>query len=608
MDGIKIDLLKKTTQFLVNKLAEDEVHRLGIVTYSDNVQELVELQTISPSNAIPINNAISGVLAAGRTFLSGGLESGIRQQVGSVGGAVKTVYLFTDGLPNLGATTAEDVVGEMRALIATSEEPITVSTFGFGQDLDIKLLKDVADAGGGEAYIITNENDIPIAFGDALGGLLSIVAQDIDVVFIPKGGTTITSIQTGGVITDVPGGIRVSFSNLFANERRDMVLTLSVPAEITTVMDAEVQYIDTLSFSPVTKETISVTIDRAATVPVDAPPDPLVEGTRLKFATAEAIAEAQASVQQGDTAGAATAIASAQAIVNISPVEDDPTIKALQADIAKILDLLESGETTPQEATTQLDTLGEALTKQRSSSLGGDEFETTESLDTPAKKGVREESAEAVLNKPPLPIPEPGTTPTTVPVIDPIDEGPTDPTDPTDPNEPIDSIAPIEAPESSGIGVVPLETDTEEEPPAVVIAEREIPTPEPKEEEEEIPTPEPSEIPAPEFSETPTPEFSETPAAEPSEIPAAEPPAVVIAVREIPMPEPNEEEEEIPAPEFSEILAPGPEEEEEAPLPEPEEEKELPAPAPADTDIFRVAGEDDNPSADVFAEAPQFFG
>ena len=52
---------------------------------------------------------------------------------------------------------------------------VKIFTFGFGSDHDEKLLLDIASAGQGSYYYIEKEDQIAAAFGDALGGLLSVI-------------------------------------------------------------------------------------------------------------------------------------------------------------------------------------------------------------------------------------------------------------------------------------------------------------------------------------------------------------------------------------------------------------------------------------------------
>lgn len=67
------------------------------------------------------------------------------------------------------------------------------------------LFQSIAEAGGGETYIISSEDDIPAAFGKALGGLLSIVASDLEIVLRPRSGCSISAIMSGGVSSEDDG-------------------------------------------------------------------------------------------------------------------------------------------------------------------------------------------------------------------------------------------------------------------------------------------------------------------------------------------------------------------------------------------------------------------
>lgn len=66
------------------------------------VKELSGVLPVSSSNAPLLNTLVGAVYSAGRTFLSGGLNRGVEQQKNAPGGKVKSVYLFTDGLPTVG--------------------------------------------------------------------------------------------------------------------------------------------------------------------------------------------------------------------------------------------------------------------------------------------------------------------------------------------------------------------------------------------------------------------------------------------------------------------------------------------------------------------------
>lgn len=56
------------------------------------------------------------------------------------------------------------------------------------------------------AYVIGNENDIPVAFGDALGALLSSFAQDVKVLFKPTDGSRIKKVESPGQVNVLSDG------------------------------------------------------------------------------------------------------------------------------------------------------------------------------------------------------------------------------------------------------------------------------------------------------------------------------------------------------------------------------------------------------------------
>jgi hypothetical protein len=59
------------------------------------------------------------------------------------------------------------------------------------------VLQAVADAGNGTYYFIESPTSIADAFTDALGGLLSVCAQRVELRITPRHGTKISHVHTG---------------------------------------------------------------------------------------------------------------------------------------------------------------------------------------------------------------------------------------------------------------------------------------------------------------------------------------------------------------------------------------------------------------------------
>ena len=186
------------------------------------------------------------------TNLSGGLFKGIQQQIAvrldepapedepdivdesptdvlpAARGLVQAVFLFTDGLANIGLLEKNEIVRNMTNMLSRSPPPvimyhplssvntpiftfhplqsvdigeakataaavdsnkvgtkIVVHTFGYGMIHNAQMLQAIANAANGTYNNVQLHYHIPAAVADALGGLLSVCAQNIDIVIKP---------------------------------------------------------------------------------------------------------------------------------------------------------------------------------------------------------------------------------------------------------------------------------------------------------------------------------------------------------------------------------------------------------------------------------------
>lgn len=62
----------------------------------------------------------------------------------------------------------------------------TIYTFGFGADYNSETLAAIAQAGQGQSSFIEDAESIAPALASALGGLMTISAQNVELTFTPK--------------------------------------------------------------------------------------------------------------------------------------------------------------------------------------------------------------------------------------------------------------------------------------------------------------------------------------------------------------------------------------------------------------------------------------
>ncbi|GMH45737.1 hypothetical protein BSKO_13700 [Bryopsis sp. KO-2023] len=402
MQGRKLDLLKKTNQFLVDTMAQNSgKHDLGIVTYSNLLADLVGLQSVTSDTAPLINTLIENMNAAGQTFLSGGLARGLRQQKDRRSDKVQSVYLFTDGLPNVGKTDAEAILNEVRAIRSGSAAPISIYTFGFGEDVDSDLLWHIANEGNGVAYIISKEEDIPVAFGDAIGGLLSAVAQDVKIVFKPVNGASIKEVESPGQISVLDdGSVEVYLSDLFAQETRDILIKMDAPGTSQSgfqeLLTVDTTYKDAVSRQVTGEDRVSVGIERTLE-PVVVQPAERVEVTKIYFLTSEVLEVAADKAEGDDENGAKEKLDEAERRILDSPLKDRPRLAGLLSDIRKIRGGIVDRLFNRPRRGGILRNLVSSLVNQRSASSNSDRLET--STDSDQRRKSREAAQQGVLGQ-----------------------------------------------------------------------------------------------------------------------------------------------------------------------------------------------------------------
>jgi len=199
MAGQKLQLVKKTCQFMIQQLKKSDL--FSLVTYDEQVTLELPLQHMANLQKVEANRIIEGVREGSTTNLSGGLLTGIQQFKGKSENNVSSIFLFTDGLANSGITTTNELVLAVQNSIKGMGTPCSIYCFGFGADHDPTMLNAVANAANGMYYYIAKEDDISVSFGDALGGLLSVAAQNIEITITPINGTKI--IKVLGVIQPI---------------------------------------------------------------------------------------------------------------------------------------------------------------------------------------------------------------------------------------------------------------------------------------------------------------------------------------------------------------------------------------------------------------------
>ena len=102
----------------------------------------------------------------------------------------------------------------------------SINTFGFGSDHDPILLKAIADKAGGIYYYIQDESKLAMQFADCFGGLVSTVAQNIELRIDTVNGTRMVEVLN----KKISPGQTLKLGDIQSEERKDIVFEVELAA------------------------------------------------------------------------------------------------------------------------------------------------------------------------------------------------------------------------------------------------------------------------------------------------------------------------------------------------------------------------------------------
>jgi Ca-activated chloride channel homolog len=221
MAGPKLAVARRCARWLAERLREAD--ELALVAFDGRVRLLVPR---APVDANRIRAAIASIGPGGQTNLSGGWLRGLGELMDAPADGPRKILLLTDGLANEGITDRADLVGMARR---ARLEGVSTSTIGFGKAFDEDLLRDMADAGGGNTHFAATPDDAPGIFARELEGLTRVVAHNVTLDVRPG-----PAVGLLGVLNDYPslaveGGAQIELGDAYAGERRRVVLKLRIP-------------------------------------------------------------------------------------------------------------------------------------------------------------------------------------------------------------------------------------------------------------------------------------------------------------------------------------------------------------------------------------------
>ncbi|PIU63499.1 MAG: hypothetical protein COS84_09505 [Armatimonadetes bacterium CG07_land_8_20_14_0_80_40_9] len=238
----KLEYTKNAALYAVENLSSDDV--LSVVAYDDVVYTLIEANPLL--NKDLVKGEIKKLTPGGSTNLAGGVEEGYKQVYKNLSPKrTNRVLLFSDGLANVGETNPEVLRNWAKKHY---DEGVTISTLGVGLDYNENLMLNLAEYGSGNYYYIDSPDKIEEIFAKEFKGLLSIIAQNINICITTEEGVKLAEIYGYPYRKDGDKNF-INLSNFLEGDRKYIIAKLLLPTQKVggfKVAKVEIEYEDIL--------------------------------------------------------------------------------------------------------------------------------------------------------------------------------------------------------------------------------------------------------------------------------------------------------------------------------------------------------------------------
>ncbi|KAM5575197.1 E3 ubiquitin-protein ligase WAV3 [Rosa sericea] len=327
MTGGKIQMLKRAMRLVISSLGEAD--RLSIVAFSASPKRLMPLKRMTAHGQRAARRIVDRLVCGQGSSAGEALRKATKVlEDRRERNPVASIMLLSDGqderVNNSGSTNQRHVSNDVSSSRFAHIE-IPVHAFGFGQNA---------------GYCQEPAED---AFAKCVGGLLSVVVQDLRVQLGFSSGSApaeITAIYSCNGRPTVHGSSSIRLGDLYAEEERELLVELRIPTSAAGthhVMSVRCLYKD-----PVTQEVVYgkeqglvVPLTQSAVRSVSS--NPKIQRLRSLFITTRAVAESRRLVEHNDFQSAHHLLASTRALLMQSgSASADEYVRTLEAQLAEL--------------------------------------------------------------------------------------------------------------------------------------------------------------------------------------------------------------------------------------------------------------------------------
>ncbi|KAL4512657.1 hypothetical protein ABPG72_020494, partial [Tetrahymena utriculariae] len=248
MSGCKIENIQNTILQLIEMLNEND--RLSLITFNSYAAKLCGLRKVDNQNKENLQAITKQMCARDGTDITNGLKIAFQiLQNRKQKNQVSSIFLLSDGQDD-----GSDI--KIRNILQTTysqlqEESFTIHSFGFGSDHDGPLMQKIDQIKDGSFYYVEKSDQVDEFLIAALGGLFSVVAQDLTIkIEINRQNELFQKFFKSSYISKTYGHmwdiinknqeLTIRINQIFQGVSKDFIFELTIPkSEIKELQDFE---------------------------------------------------------------------------------------------------------------------------------------------------------------------------------------------------------------------------------------------------------------------------------------------------------------------------------------------------------------------------------
>lgn len=220
----RLENVKRSLHYMYPFLGPQDT--TSLITFATSARLHIRAQPMTPDGLHHCQQVLNSLHPEDMTNLAGALALVGDLVAATPAGHKVGMLILTDGEINQGLTDPTAIAAMVRDL-RTANDSLTVFTTGYGFAHNHGLLSSIAAEGNGSYSVVNNQEQVAGVFGDMLGGLISCVAQNVEVV-IPSRASANTQLK---VVSDA-AGTRVQVGDIYAEGEQYILLNVEPGALI----------------------------------------------------------------------------------------------------------------------------------------------------------------------------------------------------------------------------------------------------------------------------------------------------------------------------------------------------------------------------------------